>query len=329
MKIISPKIAVVGAGHLGFYHIKHLANNKNCTFVGFYDPDKKRSKEVSLELSVKSYDSLKNLLEDCDAVHIASTTSSHYRVASDCLRQNKHVFIEKPICSTTDEAQDLIDLAKKKNLIIQVGHIERFNPTIVLLKSMISEPSLIEFERLHEYNIRGTDVPVILDLMVHDIDLCSYFFENDSVVSISSLGSKVMSNTVDVATAQIKFKSGKSASIKTSRVAQNNVRKLRTYSDQLYSVTDLILKQVEIYSFIKKPFFTPSMISRKIDTPKGKREIFYEKFLPDNQDALLNQINSFISCIKLGTVPIVDGLQGLGVLKTAKEIESQILQKNE
>lgn len=329
MKISKPKIAVVGAGHLGFHHIKHLAKNPNCIFSGFYDLDKKRSKEISLQLKVKSYSSLKNLLKDCDAVHIVSTTSSHYKIAWECLINKKHVFIEKPICSTVEEAQALIDFAKINGLIIQVGHIERFNPTIVLLKSIVSEPSLMEFERLHEYNVRGTDVPVILDLMVHDIDLCSYFFENDPVSSVSSLGTKIMGDTVDVATAQIKFKSGKAANIKTSRIAQINVRKLRTYSDQMYSVTDLILKQIEIYSFVKSPFFTQAMVCQKIDTPRGKREIFYEKFVPKNEDALLNQINSFIKSVKHGVAPVVDGLQGLGVLKIAKKIESQILQSYE
>jgi len=318
-----PKIGVVGAGHLGRHHIKHLSKHSDVEFVGVFDVNKESLKNICSEFSVDPIENLENLIDSCDGVHIVTPTNTHFDIAKKFLENKKDVFVEKPMTSTVDEALSLISLAKKHELIIQVGHIERFNPTINKLKKLVDNPHYIEIERLAPFQARGTEVPVVLDLMVHDIDLILEMVDSP-LESIQASGAKMMSNTVDLAHAHIKFKNGVVANLKSSRIAQNYVRKIRTYQKNFYSITDLMIPQIELYGLEHHNIFSEKVRSQDVETNSGSKKLYYEKFVPEDKDALLEEINDFIHCIKTRSRPNVDGVSGARALEIALEIESKI-----
>ena len=318
-----PKIGVVGAGHLGRHHIKHLSKHSDVEFVGVFDVNKESLKNICSEFSVDPIENLGNLIDSCDGVHIVTPTNTHFDIAKKFLENKKDVFVEKPMTNTVDEALSLVSLAKKHELILQVGHIERFNPTINRLKELVNNPHYIEIERLAPFQARGTEVPVVLDLMVHDIDLILEMVDSP-LESIQASGAKMMSNTVDLAHAHIKFKNGVVANLKSSRIAQSYVRKIRTYQKCFYSITDLMIPQIELYGLEHHNMFSEKVKSQEVETNSGSKKLYYEKFVPENKDALLEEINDFIHCIKTRSRPNVDGVAGAKALEIALEIESKI-----
>ena len=318
-----PKIGVVGAGHLGRHHIKHLSKHSDVEFVGVFDVNKKSLKNICSEFSVDPIENLENLIDSCDGVHIVTPTNTHFDIAKKFLENKKDVFVEKPMTNTVDEALSLVSLAKKHELILQVGHIERFNPTINKLKELVDNPHYIEIERLAPFQARGTEVPVVLDLMVHDIDLILEMVDSP-LESIQASGAKMMSNTIDLAHAHIKFKNGVVANLKSSRIAQSYVRKIRTYQKGFYSITDLMIPQIELYGLEHHNMFSEKVKSQEVETNSGSKKLYYEKFVPENKDALLEEINDFIHCIKTRSRPNVDGVAGAKALEIALEIESKI-----
>ena len=318
-----PKIGVVGAGHLGKHHIKHLSNHKGVDFVGVFDTNEDSLKNICDEFSVKPLQSLEELISLCEAVNIVTPTNTHFDIARKFLNQKKDVFIEKPLTNTVEEALSLIDLAKTNECIVQVGHIERFNPTINKLKELVDNPHYIEIERLAPFQARGTEVPVVLDLMVHDIDLILEMV-NSPLESIQASGAKMMSNTIDLAHAHIKFQNGVVANLKSSRIAQNYVRKIRTYQKNFYSITDLMIPQIELYGLEHHNMFSEKLKSQKVETNTGLKTLYYEKFVPENKDALLEEINDFIHCINTRSKPNVDGQAGANALEIALQIENEI-----
>ena len=318
-----PKIGVVGAGHLGKHHIKHLSNHKGVDFVGVFDTNEDSLKNICDEFSVKPLQSLEELISSCEAVNIVTPTNTHFDIARKFLNQKKDVFIEKPITNTVEEALALINLAKTNECIVQVGHIERFNPTINKLKELVDNPHYIEIERLAPFQARGTEVPVVLDLMVHDIDLILEMV-NSPLESIQASGAKMMSNSIDLAHAHIKFQNGVVANLKSSRIAQNYVRKIRTYQKNFYSITDLMIPQIELYGLKHHNAFSKELKSQEIETNTGLKTLYYEKFVPENKDALLEEINDFIHCINTRSKPNVDGQAGANALEIALKIENEI-----
>ena len=318
-----PKIGVVGAGHLGKHHIKHLSNHKGVDFVGVFDTNEDSLKNICDEFSVKPLQSLEELISLCEAVNIVTPTNTHFDIARKFLNQKKDVFIEKPLTNTVEEALSLINLAKKNECIVQVGHIERFNPTINKLKELVDNPHYIEIERLAPFQARGTEVPVVLDLMVHDIDLILEMV-NSPLESIQASGAKMMSNTIDLAHAHIKFQNGVVANLKSSRIAQNYVRKIRTYQKNFYSITDLMIPQIELYGLKHHKMFSEKLKSQEVETNTGLKTLYYEKFIPENKDALLEEINDFIHCINTRSKPNVDGQAGANALEIALQIENEI-----
>ena len=318
-----PKIGVVGAGHLGKHHIKHLSNHKDVDFVGVFDINENSLKNICDEFSVKPFKSLEELISSCEAVNIVTPTNTHFDIAEKFLNQKKDVFIEKPITNTVEEALALINLAKTNECIVQVGHIERFNPTINKLKELVDNPHYIEIERLAPFQARGTEVPVILDLMVHDIDLILEMV-NSPLESVQASGAKMMSNSIDLAHAHIKFQNGVVANLKSSRIAQNYVRKIRTYQKNFYSITDLMIPQIELYGLEHHNMFSEKLKSQKVETNTGLKTLYYEKFVPENKDALLEEINDFIHCINTRSKPNVDGQAGANALEIALQIENEI-----
>ncbi len=317
------KIGVVGAGHLGRHHIKHLSRHRKVEFVGVFDSNKTVLNNICSEFSVKALESLDQLVSCCDAVNIVTPTDTHFNIAKDFLNNKKDVLIEKPMTNTVKEAQELIDIAKKNNCIIQVGHIERFNPTINKLNGFIKNPHYIEIERLAPFQSRGTEVPVILDLMVHDIDIVLGMVASP-IENIHASGAKMMSETIDLAHAHIKFKNGAVANLKSSRIAQNYVRKIRTYQSNLYSVTDLMIPQIEIYSLEESGIFSKNAINKKVHTAAGEKILHYEKFSPEKKDALLEEIDDFINSIEKRISPNVSGEDGKRALEIALEVENKI-----
>ena len=318
-----PKIGVVGAGHLGKHHIKHLSNHKGVDFVGVFDTNEDSLKNICDEFSVKPLQSLEELISLCEAVNIVTPTNTHFDIARKFLNQKKDVFIEKPLTNTVEEALSLINLAKTNECIVQVGHIERFNPTINKLKELVDNPHYIEIERLAPFQARGTEVPVVLDLMVHDIDLILEMV-NSPLESVQASGAKMMSNTIDLAHAHIKFQNGVVANLKSSRIAQNYVRKIRTYQKNFYSITDLMIPQIELYGLKHHNAFSKELKSQEIETNTGLKTLYYEKFVPENKDALLEEINDFIHCINTRSKPNVDGQAGANALEIALKIENEI-----
>ena len=318
-----PKIGVVGAGHLGKHHIKHLSNHKGVDFIGVFDINEESLKNICDEFSVRPFKSLEELISLCDAVNIVTPTNTHFDIARKFLNQMKDVFIEKPITNTVEEALSLIDLAKTNECILQVGHIERFNPTINKLKELVDNPHYIEIERLAPFQARGTEVPVVLDLMVHDIDLILEMV-NSPLESVQASGAKMMSNSIDVAHAHIKFQNGVVANLKSSRISQNYVRKIRTYQKNFYSITDLMIPQIELYGLEHHNMFSEKLRSQEVETNSGVKTLYYEKFVPENKDALLEEINDFVHCINTRSKPNVDGQAGAKALEIALQIESKI-----
>ena len=319
-------VGIVGVGHLGKHHVKHLAAMDNVECVGFYDIDKLRSAVIADKYNVKSYDSLSTLLCDCDAVTIVTPTDTHFHIASACLTAGKHVFIEKPITKTVPEAEQLLILASNNKVLIQVGHIERLNPALIPLKNYSISPKYIEIQRLAPYDIRGTDVPVVLDKMIHDIDIL-LFLVNSEVESIDANGISILTDSIDIANAKIRFNNGTIANITSSRVAQDHVRKTKIFQQDLYITIDFLLGLTEIYRVLDPSDPDPNAIQDAPFHYGGKdKKIIYEK--PDLPlfDALKAELENFTNSVNGSATPIVDGQAGKNALELATNIHNLILE---
>lgn len=244
------KIGVLGAGHLGRIHINCINEisadlDGKLKFTGFYDPDTMIAESVAKDFNIYKYNSISELIDDVDIVDIVTPTVSHFKCASEALRKLKHVFIEKPLVSTLQEARKLIDLTSEANVKVQVGHVERFNPAFIAAKNHISNPMFIESHRLSEFKPRGTDVPVILDLMIHDIDVILSVVKSN-VKKISASGVPVVSDTPDIANARIEFDNGCVANLTASRISMKSLRKSRFFQQNAYISVDFLKKKTEI-----------------------------------------------------------------------------------
>ena len=320
------KTGVVGVGHLGKHHAKHYSKIKSADLVGVYDTDKNQAKKIAKELKTKAYDSLDDMLDHLDGVSIVTPTKHHASIAEACILKGKHVFIEKPISKTIKEADKIIALAKKHKVKLQVGHIERSNPALTPLKDLIIKPKYIEVQRLAPYIIRGTDIPVVLDLMIHDIDLVLSFI-NSPVEKIEASGVSIMTSSVDIANARIHFKNGSVANITSSRVAKDKVRKIKIFQRNLYITIDFLIGLTEVYRVIdEKKKGSSSIISAPIESKGKKRHIVYEKPKIKKQDALQMELINFVESIQQKTKTIVDGVAGREALKVALQIQHKILE---
>ena len=319
-------VGIVGVGHLGKHHVKHLTAMDNVECVGFYDIDDARATVIADKYNVKYYDSLEALLNDCDAVTIVTPTDTHFHIASDCLTAGKHVFIEKPITKSVAEAEQLLTLANTNEVLIQVGHIERLNPALVPLKNYSISPKYIEIQRLAPYDVRGTDVPVVLDKMIHDIDIL-LFLVNSEVESIDANGISILTDSIDIANARIRFKNGTIANLTSSRVAQNHVRKAKMFQQDLYITIDFLLGLTEIYRVLDPDEPDENAIQ---DVPfhyggKTKRIVYEKPDLP-SFDALKAELENFTNSVKGDATPIVDGQAGKNALELATNIHDLILE---
>jgi len=320
-------IGVIGVGHLGVHHASHLTKIKNANFVGLFDSNTQRAEEISKKLNTKSFDSIDSLLDNVEALSIVTPTPTHRSVAEKCIKRGKHVFIEKPITSSVDDAEYLIELAKKHSIIIQVGHIERFNPALLALSNLEIEPKYIEVHRMAPFTSRGTDVPVVLDLMIHDIDLILSFISSP-VEEIYANGVSIMTNSVDIANARIKFENGSIANITSSRVAKDRVRKIKMFQQDLYVTIDFLAGISEVYKAMGVTQNDPEAImSAPLVGADGKhRQIFYEKPTVKKTDALKAELKNYINAVLGKEKPMVDGFAGKQALDVAIKIHDKILE---
>ena len=315
------KIGVVGVGHLGQFHVKKFLAIKECEFVGIHDKNESRAVEISQSLQVKSYRTYEELLDNIDAIDIAATTTYHYELAKTALLKGKHVFLEKPITSDLVQAEELLKIAAEKKLKIQVGHIERFNPVMLQVEDEIKDPMFIESHRLSTFQPRGTDVPVVLDLMIHDIDLILSFIKSP-LKEIRASGTGILTPSIDIANARLEFENGAIANVTSSRVSMKQERKIRFFQKNSYISMDFIAKHVTVLKksagikdilpeiLLGKTDFKPEQLidTKNIDASEAAK------------DALEMELESFVHCLNNDTKPVVDGRDGTRALQVAMEI---------
>ena len=327
MVIKKIRAGVIGVGHLGQHHAKHYHLRNDVTLAGIYDTDPNRAKEIARQYNTKFFDTPQDLMEICDGISIVTPTESHYSIAKIAIEDfNCHVFIEKPITETIVQADDLIKSAKAKNKLIQVGHIERLNPALTILEQYNLNPKFIEVQRLAPYTIRGTDVPVVLDLMIHDIDILLSLVKSD-VKSIHASGVSIITNSVDIANARIRFNNGTVASITSSRVAKDKVRKIKLFQENLYSTIDLLLEQTEIYTITEEPNLIPDVLKTEPFTQNNESKLIaYQKPNLEKYDMLGLEIKNFIASVRGKEEPIVNGIEARNALDVVIKINNMILE---
>ncbi|HDM90440.1 MAG TPA: Gfo/Idh/MocA family oxidoreductase [candidate division WOR-3 bacterium] len=275
------KIGVVGVGHLGSQHARVLAEIEESELVGVYDIDRERAKAVGERYGVAAFSSLEELLGETEAVSCAVPTESHYEVAREVLRAGRHLFLEKPMARTVKEAEELLDLAVKGGLKFQIGHIERFNPAVLRAQEFIKDPKFVEAHRLAPYNPRGTDVDVVLDLMIHDLDLLLHFM-GKYPVKVDAVGVPVLTDKVDIANVRLEFEGGEIANVTASRVSVEKLRKIRLFQKDTYISIDYLNKSIDLYRKRNGeivPF--PLEVDRSLEPLKLELRAFVRSVLED------------------------------------------------
>ncbi len=301
------RCAVIGAGYLGRFHAQKYAAIPRCDLVGVVDPDATARERIATELGVAVFADHRELLGRTDAVSVATPTATHHAVARDFLRSGSHVLVEKPITATEAEARELIALAAGGGRVLQVGHLERFNPVILAVAGELVNPRFIESNRLAPFKPRGTDVSVVLDLMIHDIDLIQNVVHSP-IASIDAVGAPVFTDEIDIANARIRFENGCVADVTASRISMKSERKLRVFQTDAYLSIDL---QQKLLTVVRRPAVIEEGVPPKVDVEERSFE---------QGDALLAEIESFLDAIEQGRPPVVSGEDGLRALLTATRI---------
>ena len=313
------KVGVLGAGHLGKIHLRLLNQSEKYELVGFYDENHENGEKIAKEFGYKQFDTIAKLIHAVDIIDIVTPTLSHYKCAKVAIKSGKHVFIEKPISTTVQEAEEIIALANEYNVKGQVGHVERFNPAFKAVKDQIKNPMFIETHRLAEFNPRGTDVPVVLDLMIHDIDAILSVV-NSRVKNISASGVSVISDSPDIANARIEFESGCVANITASRISMKNMRKSRFFQKDAYISVDFLDKVCEVVKMKDAPE-NPGDFDMILQNAEGvKKQIYYENPSVETNNAILDELESFADAINNNTKPVVTLEQATEALKVAYQI---------
>lgn len=313
------KAGVLGAGHLGKIHLKLLKQSEKYELVGFYDPIKENAALVEKEFGYKAFDTIEALIDAVDVVDIVTPTLSHFDCGKAAIEKGKHLFIEKPITKTVEEAEALIAFAKKHDVKGQVGHVERFNPAFTAVKDAIEKPMFIETHRLAEFNPRGTDVPVVLDLMIHDIDVILSVVKS-KVKNINSSGVSVISETPDIANARIEFENGCVANLTASRISLKNMRKSRFFQKDAYIAVDFFEKATEVVKMKDAPAQQGDFDMVLQNAEGVKKQIYFENPTIEANNAILDELESFADAINNNTTPIVSLEQGTDALRVAQQI---------
>ncbi len=313
------KIGVLGAGHLGKIHLRLLQESEKFELVGFYDENLENGARVAKEFGYKQFKTIATLLTAVDVIDIVTPTLSHYKCAKVSIKSGKHIFIEKPISNTVAEAEEIIALAKEYNVKGQVGHVERFNPAFIAIKSMIENPMFIESHRLAEFNPRGTDVPVVLDLMIHDIDAILSVVHS-KVKEIHASGIAVISETPDIANARIEFENGCVANLTASRISLKNMRKSRFFQKDAYISVDFLEKKCEVVKMKEAPE-VPGDFDMILQNAEGiKKQIYFANPEVEHNNAIFAELESFADAINSDTEPVVTLEHGTEALRVAYQI---------
>ncbi len=317
------KAGILGAGHLGKIHLKLISQSPQYNLIGFYDPDKESAQLVSKEFGYHLFNSVDELIDAVDVVDIVTPTLNHYDCALSAIKKGKHIFIEKPITKTVAEADQLNELVSEYKVKGQVGHVERFNPAFTAVRETIKNPMFIETHRLAEFNPRGTDVPVVLDLMIHDIDIILSIV-NSKVKNIQASGVSVISETPDIANARIEFENGCVANLTASRISMKNMRKSRFFQKDAYISVDFLDKKSEVVKMKDVPE-NPDEFAMILQNAEGiKKQIYFEHPNIEQNNAILDELESFANAIQNNTTPVVSLFQGTEALRVAQEIINKL-----
>jgi predicted dehydrogenase len=320
-------IGVVGVGHLGRWHVQQLKNIPQANLVGFYDTNQERAQTIQNEFNLPSFNDIGQLLKKCQAVSIVTPTTTHFTYAQLALEEKKHIFIEKPITETVEQGEKLVAFADKYRLKMQIGHIERFNPAILALEGREINPLFIESHRLSTFNPRGTDVAVVLDLMIHDIDLILSFISSP-VQTIDASGVSIISASEDIANCRINFENGAVANVTASRISNRKMRKMRFFQPNAYISVDFLEGISEVYELAgpQSPSKTSNLAISfgKLGEGKNAKEIRYTRFEKKDINPLHYELSLFVNSILHDTSPEVDGQQGVRALKVANAILKNI-----
>ena len=319
------KISVIGTGHLGKLHTKLLREVENCEIAGIYDSDADKARAAGNEFNVKVFDSLDELIANSEAVSIVATTSAHYILCKAALEKGIHVFVEKPITTQIWEGEEIVALAEKNNLKLQVGHIERFNPALLSLEKYNLNPMFIQSDRLAQFNPRGTDVAVVLDLMIHDIDIILSLVKSE-VKNVSASGIAVVSGNIDIANTRIEFENGAVANVTASRISQKRMRKMRMFQREGYISVDFQSGSAEIFRLAEpgQELTEGSLSFGEMGVGENKKQVIYEQPQIKEVNALKYELQLFVNAVLNDEKPIVTGLDGLKALRVADIIIKKI-----
>ena len=313
------KAGVLGAGHLGKIHLRLLNQSDKYNLVGFYDADPENAKKVVEEFGYTYFDTIDALIDAVDMVDIVTPTLSHYDCAIRAIDKGKHIFIEKPITKTVEEAELIRTLLSEHDLRGQVGHVERFNPAFLAIKDKLDKPMFIETHRLAEFNPRGTDVPVVLDLMIHDIDIILSVVKS-KVVNVQASGVSVISNSPDIANARLEFANGCVANLTASRISLKNMRKSRFFQKDAYISVDFLEKTCEVVKMKDAPE-NPGDFDMILQNAEGvKKQIYFDNPEVANNNAILDELETFADAIINNTKPVVTLHDGTEALRVATQI---------
>ena len=315
------KVGIFGVGHLGKFHLNNWKGISGVELIGFYDPSDENASLVTKESQLKRFTNINKLIDACDAADIIAPTTSHYELCKAAILKSKHVFVEKPLANTMDEAKELLKLAKEANIKFQVGHVERFNPAFLALKNQELAPMFIEVHRLAQFNPRGTDVSVILDLMIHDIDIILKLV-NSNVKSIAANGVSVMSDTPDIANVRIEFDNGCVANLTSSRISVKKMRKMRLFQKNSYISIDFLEKKTEITKL--KTAADKDAFTFDIETNHGKKSIAFYTPKIENNNAIKMELESFRDAIINNTNTVVNEVDGFRAMEVAHLILEKI-----
>ncbi|MFP4368251.1 MAG: Gfo/Idh/MocA family protein [Candidatus Kapaibacterium sp.] len=318
------KVSVIGTGHLGSIHAKLWHKNENAILQGIYDIDRDKAAKLSAEYNCRAFGSVDEAIDESDILTIAAPTSEHYAIAKKCIEQKKHCLIEKPITAKYEEAVLLIALARENGVSIQVGHVERFNPAISALKNYKIEPLFIETHRLSQFSPRATDVSVIHDLMIHDIDIMLWLVKSE-VVSVDAKCVSVLTDTPDIANARIKFANGAVANITASRISARPMRKTRIFQKDAYISIDFASKEVEVYRLDdgESARIIPATMLGSIESGTKNRNIYFEKPPVEEVNAIAEEQQQFIDALTQGQPIPVRAEEAAEALRIAEEIAAQ------
>ncbi len=306
------KAAVIGVGYLGRFHAQKFAAIEGVDLIGVVDTSLERAREVADEVGTEAFSDYRDVLTRADVVSIVVPTQFHYQVARECIEAGCHILLEKPVTRTVEEAQELIDMAKERNLVFQVGHLERFNPAVLALDGILCNPQFIESHRLAPFKPRGTDVNVVLDLMIHDIDIILSLVGHP-IKTVNSVGVPVLSEEVDIANARLQFENGCVANVTASRASREAMRKIRIFQSDSYISIDYQERKISIYQ--KKEGQSPI---------PGLPNVAIEERSFEQSDALMAEIRSFVNAVQSGSDPVVSGEDGKRALEIALKITTRL-----